>query len=167
MSHPTRDVWVEIQYWLLFRSQTWSHPTRDVWVEIQVGDVVFFKGTVTSHTGCVSRNISNVDGMTDDEVTSHTGCVSRNIYMAYNINIRHQSHPTRDVWVEMSLQAYRKSYKSVTSHTGCVSRNLTVLEYDKNGKSHPTRDVWVEIFITVLIPIHSVVTSHTGCVSRN
>ena len=30
---------------------------------------------VTSHTGCVSRNISNADGMTDDEL----------------------SHPTRDV----------------------------------------------------------------------
>ena len=33
---------------------------------------------VTSHTGCVSRNMERLYVKTDHNVTSHTGCVSRN-----------------------------------------------------------------------------------------
>ena len=56
---------------------------------------------VTSHTGCVSRNIEELQEAGVDSVTSHTGCVSRNL-----------------IGVDIPQQML------VTSHTGCVSRNI-------------------------------------------
>ena len=100
---------------------------------------------VTSHTGCVSRNLDEIKkeakktchiphGMCEQKsdiiccidgekyVTSHTGCVSRNLPI--------------DIPATSPV---------VTSHTGCVSRNLELANVEEE----------------------KIVTSHTGCVSRN
>ena len=52
---------------------------------------------VTSHTGCVSRNVLITNGNPRKGVTSHTGCVSRNIDQCRGKVKSFLSHPTRDV----------------------------------------------------------------------
>ena len=100
-SHPTRDVWVEICLFHIRQCYLLSHPTRDVWVEMRVIWWLTTVNSVTSHTGCVSRNCSVALQNLWSWVTSHTGCVSRN-------------------WEGCS----QRLMHMVTSHTGCVSRNL-------------------------------------------
>ena len=101
LSHPTRDVWVEMIYYL--QCQMWyeSHPTRDVWVEMTKKHYTQEIITVTSHTGCVSRNAFETALDTSGIVTSHTGCVSRNKPGQLFYCNKNGSHPTRDVWVEI------------------------------------------------------------------
>ena len=146
LSHPTRDVWVEMQYFLsasicesvtshtgcVSRNLSFlgasvgtclSHPTRDVWVEISNRLERFNPLRVTSHTGCVSRNTDWLHAVVFPAVTSHTGCVSRNLQWCKDAGKRDQSHPTRDVWVEIVRLPKSSIVTDVTSHTGCVSRN--------------------------------------------
>ena len=122
-----------------------SHPTRDVWVEIFVKMFHFVLLSVTSHTGCVSRNGKPVPHLGIFKVTSHTGCVSRNIYGCSHGSCYLGSHPTRDVWVEI------------------CNFSISSLVF----LSHPTRDVWVEMQRIPEYVTLGRVTSHTGCVSRN
>ena len=167
MSHPTRDVWVEIYVSEFNQCLNSSHPTRDVWVEILRSYRAALEAQVTSHTGCVSRNSTATSIRFDSFVTSHTGCVSRNLSHLFFSALRKShptrdvwveiwdfcikednllSHPTRDVWVEIQHRERQKGGGNrVTSHTGCVSRNVT------NGEEKDA----------------NIVTSHTGCVSRN
>ena len=74
---------------------------------------------VTSHMGCVSRNVSTYYFYRDKGVTSHMGCVSRNYSTCKNI-----------------FSGY------VTSHMGCVSRNARMLKGPPGVRpSHLTWDV--------------------------
>ena len=74
---------------------------------------------VTSHKGCVSRNLLYLLDGSDYIVTSHKGCVSRN-----------------------TEELEKQNRDFVTSHKGCVSRNDRLEQTYKNDlKSHPTRDV--------------------------
>ena len=145
MSHPTRDVWVEIRTTSRAVKRDRSHPTRDVWVEIVWDAEKCCWKKVTSHTGCVSRN-SLFDGGDMEDYASHP---TRDVWVEIFCNIFPKtialSHPTRDVWVEMNNDVCHVYLLSVTSHTGCVSRNVS---------AHNLR-------------CRKPVTSHTGCVSRN
>ena len=145
MSHPTRDVWVEIRCFFLLLHRWESHPTRDVWVEIYRSLYVEPPLTVTSHTGCVSRNRKHIVYKSLGYVTSHTGCVSRN-----------------------TLGAAMTREQAVTSHTGCVSRNFTRLDrwFRAVAVTSHTGCVSRNSLITPYC-IGTRVTSHTGCVSRN
>ena len=168
MSHPTRDVWVEIYQTAVWRNRSTSHPTRDVWVEMVFFAKDFETSTVTSHTGCVSRNeMSNEYAFFG--LLSHP---TRDVWVEIIKMTSHirdfLSHPTRDVWVEILVPCFSSSGPTVTSHTGCVSRNLSysstnmvhfvtshtgcvsrneeeIKLLQEESKSHPTRDVWVEI----------------------
>ena len=100
---------------------------------------------VTSHTGCVSRNLIHLQFQDQESVTSHTGCVSRNYIITKGLNYvnpvtSHTGCVSRNYIMTISILILE-----VTSHTGCVSRN----DYEK----------------TYALSI--LVTSHTGCVSRN
>ena len=131
--------------WRMWKRNIWSHPTRDVWVEIGAVGLGAEETSVTSHTGCVSRNACSL------------------VIAAPNV----RSHPTRDVWVEISTGDTYFYRIPVTSHTGCVSRN-----YSSGGircrffvTSH-TGCVSRNCF-TFFHCWSNLVTSHTGCVSRN
>ena len=122
-----------------------SHPTRDVWVEISHTFRNFRNHSVTSHTGCVSRN-------TKDQKSAYEGLVS---------------HPTRDVWVEINMKTSRKPRSNVTSHTGCVSRNflLYVFLFNTYVTSH-MGCVSRNRLVNQAFASHCVI-SHMECVSRN
>ena len=123
MSHPTRDVWVEIMSARVAEKEgVTSHPTRDVWVEIYVLRWKGWENDVTSHTGCVSRNVNSTQIHSNNYVTSHTGCVSRNrtscrCSCLYAVT-SHTGCVSRNDLLSTVSNVIR-----VTSHTGCVSRN--------------------------------------------
>ena len=53
MSHPSRDVWIEIYDAQVMAAEAKSHPSRDVWIEIDIAVSHFQQVGVTSLTGCV------------------------------------------------------------------------------------------------------------------
>ena len=91
-----------------------------------------------------------------NHVTSHTGCVSRNDRWFRAVAGYYESHPTRDVWVEIVAVQCLTTSIPVTSHTGCVSRNQASQPFwDRRCQSHPTRDVWVEICYVLKFSVSS------------
>ena len=167
-----------------------SHPTRDVWVEIDGTCNPAGPKHVTSHTGCVSRNWKLGDKQFIDYASHPTRDVWVEISTSCRTLIGIMSHPTRDVWVEIKKQAWTVPLKSVTSHTGCVSRNLLAHWLSSCGcsvtshtgcvsRNHTRRWNCDTYFVTShtgcvsrnldLIQLYTIVTvtSHTGCVSRN
>ena len=103
-----------------------------------------------------------------NRVTSHTGCVSRNKKLPFVAPEEVPSHPTRDVWVEISNGITSFLLSIVTSHTGCVSRNCKHLLYRCIQRIVTSHTGCVSRnFFTSYEFYRQVVTSHTGCVSRN
>ena len=150
------------------------------------------KEYVTSHTGCVSRNVVADMVVTPVKaVTSHTGCVSRNFLLSLVENKRQSVTSHTGCVSRNASNSLMHLVFIVTSHTGCVSRNKNYSGVFSVSKSHPTRDVWVEILLPatsfiywysshptrdVWVEMYNTlddvlsnlfVTSHTGCVSRN
>ena len=145
-----------------------SHPSRDVWIEIIWSAYHWSAWSVTSLTGCVDWNLSTINDHQHDDVTSLTGCVDWNRSADRKQGEEPGHIPHGMCGLKYTVHKQRCVIIIVTSLTGCVDWNANGLCYkhrlyshiphgmcglkcvspgtaDWLHRSHPSRDVWIEI----------------------
>ena len=77
-----------------------------------------------------------------------------------------ESHPSRDVWIEMGDQRPQRSAGPLghIPHGMCGLKWSPLPERTDPASSHPSRDVWIEMLPCSSANPAALVTSLTGCV---
>ena len=101
-----------------------SHPSRDVWIEILNHCKWNRCNRVTSLTGCVDWNSSSRAFISLCWRHIPHGMCGLKFLPCGRLRNGIKSHPSRDVWIEIQTKSCNPIILWVTSLTGCVDWNI-------------------------------------------